>query len=78
MSTVERRDRGRNCGTCDYWQPRPEHRQPAGSKKQIGECRRRAPINPTLPGEVGCWPVMVNEQWCGEYEPCADAFSGEL
>lgn len=59
-----RADRGRNCGTCDFWQPSGD--VDAAGLPDGGTCRRYAPAIPAG------FPATHRGEWCGEYE-CAEA-----
>ena len=62
------------CSTCAYYHPEASPR---------GECRRYAPRPfpsfPLLPSDQG-WPVVGDNDWCGEYKsaPPGVAVSVEL
>jgi len=71
---IERRDRGRNCGTCDYWQPLEEFPK---DRPCSGTCHKGPPIYVShitvhsdgdfnIPLPVA-FPDVTNEDWCGEY-----------
>jgi hypothetical protein len=59
---TNRPDRGRNCGTCDYWQPVD---QTSSAPVQNGSCHIRSPQWASFPDRTNC-------DWCGEYVPAAD------
>ena len=54
-----RPDRGRNCGTCDFWQR--DDKDVSAPTPWLGTCRKNAP-GPRLG-----FPPVTNEDWCNEY-----------
>lgn len=64
VTTRERPDRGRNCGTCDFWQMAGDTTM---KPPWPGSCRNRAP-------EPAGFPATTNEDWCADYAACDDAF----
>lgn len=60
---MHRPDRGRNCGTCDFWQPTDNDvlkPMPWG-----GSCRKAAPNG-------GVFPSVSNKDWCADYVAAPD------
>ena len=56
------------CQTCRFYQP-------DGKTVEAGECRRRAP-SPGPQTDVGAyWPVVLPDDWCGEWQPDREALA---
>jgi hypothetical protein len=61
------------CGGCRFWRrDRDEERGP-----DWGQCRRMPPTLPPIEQEkllhVGIWPHTAEDDWCGEWQPAAEA-----
>ena len=57
----------RRCDNCNVRKPL------AIAEKDLGECRRNAPVGPRdagliTPGDRWRWPVTHADEWCGEHE----------
>ena len=65
MAGVYRFDRGRNCGTCDFWQRIDDERADFPWR---GECHFRPPVT-TEPK----FPIVTTADWCGEYVASPEA-----
>ncbi len=67
MAGKYRPDRGRNCGTCDYWQRTDDDRAEFPWK---GECHLQPPKAERR------FPVVTTSDWCGEYVASQEAAEG--
>ena len=60
------------CQTCQYYDRR---KTAAASSPSSGQCRRSAPLlNPVNPKSYlieGVWPVVRDDDWCGEWKVLA-------
>lgn len=50
---------GIQCRTCLYFEIEE------GNERGVGRCRRHAPT-------LGGFPIVLQEDWCGDYEPDAN------
>ena len=60
---MHRPDRGRNCGTCDFWQP-ADH-DVVKPLPWLGTCRKAAPNG-------GKFAEVTNCDWCADYVAAPD------
>lgn len=51
------------CRGCYYFQPRDAHND------DLGECHCRPPVRPP---DLGRWPLVQPDDWCGEFRHQAD------
>lgn len=67
------------CDRCWYFHPNPPASKPdaivfsAGEVYGGGECRRHPPT--WQKDMMGCFPLVANYWWCGEYAPKASQCS---
>lgn len=64
MGVLDRVSYQECCGCCRYYEPHPD---PSAG---VGQCRRHSP---QLVRETSAWPLVAEVQWCGDWEPTADA-----
>ena len=70
---MRRADRGRNCGTCDFWQPK--HVPVDALSLYDGHCHRQPPVRTDLGN--GMWPPTDRGGWCGEYAAAPDIYADD-
>ncbi len=68
----------RRCSNCWFFRPDPDFDEVrAKGDMGNGECRRRSPViirardldDADAARTEWCWPVVCDEDWCGEFEP---------
>lgn len=63
---------GVNCASCVFFCPPPFRSRFAGDHVR-GQCRRHAPmLEHTDRGTRSIWPLVGDDQWCGEHAEPAD------
>lgn len=57
------------CSTCRFWEP------PSGGRVISGECHRHAPAARVCRGDTiddgyyAYWPLVMSDDWCGDWHP---------
>lgn len=57
-----------SCADCKFFIANPA----AQDQRVAGDCRRNAPVpiyDQQFGGNVGTWPRVPIDGWCGEYQP---------
>lgn len=55
------------CDGCAFYRTLPNT---TGRPAERGECRRSPPVfHPSGSGTYGRWPIVEQQEWCGEFRP---------